>query len=179
MLAVDDTFDFFAPLIKKSGLSGLSTDVFLESWKLLTERKRLRPHFKSFCRERRRKTLTSTWVFAKCKYFLRRCKECVNMAIQVCWLTMTKWVVTGERKHLANTSSCEKAPPQIPNWLDSRYRTMLASHSSHAGLWLFCNMPICLQICPGTKGNIEPKIFKREDETSRNCQYLLLILWFN
>ena len=110
--------------------------------------------------------------FKKNEAFSELCKECVNMAIQVCWLTMTKWVVTGERKHLANTSSCEKAPPQIPNWLDSRYRTMLASHSSHAGLWLFCNTPICLQICPGTKGNIEPKILKHEDETSRNWSEL-------
>ena len=83
---------------------------------------RLHPHFKSFCKKRRRKTRTLTWVFSKCKYFPRRCKECVNMAIQVCWLMMTKWVVTGERKHLANTSSCK---PQIPNWLDGRYRTQM------------------------------------------------------
>ena len=60
--------------------------------------------------------------FKKNEAFSELCKECVNMAIQVCWLTMTKWVVTGERKHLANTSSCK---PQIPNWLDGRYRTQM------------------------------------------------------
>ena len=112
----------------------------------------------------------------------------IEQSSRAVWLTMTKWVVTStvqcspmftnvhqcsplvgtvDQKHLANKSSCSSR--NIPNWLDSRYRTMLASHSSHAGLWLFCNMPICLQICPGTKGNIEPKIFKREDETEVSC----------
>ena len=79
MLAVDDNY---YDILKQK--RRLSSDLFLKFLKM-SNGKNWDHHFKNFCKERRRKTLTKAlaWVFAKCKYFPRRRKECVNMAVQV------------------------------------------------------------------------------------------------
>ena len=66
------------------------------------------------------------------------------------------------RKMLKVTWTIIITPPQIPNWLDIRYRAMLPSHWSDASVRLFCNMPICLRICPATTGKIQPTLYKQQ-----------------